>query len=188
MSLFYVTCLLFLCPFVGLCDSVDNTLYKRTYENANFPYWDAVWKYEDYWKANWNKFRQILSSLKGVISDGKMIGISRNLSMSNYVPNNNVSVGASNNNIQYRCTTGSSFNTYNYNTLTPGQKIKAIELWGETNGRNPRYFACAQGCTGECLDTPKKSSLVEDNEYVYITKKEYNKSGFPYAIFVNMSQ
>ena len=31
-------------------------LYKQTFENPNFPYWDAVWKYEDYWKNNWNKF------------------------------------------------------------------------------------------------------------------------------------
>ena len=161
-------------------------LYKETFENPNFPYWDAVWKYEDYWRANWNKFKGILSSVRGVISDNNMIGLSKNIIMSSFITG--AKAAADNNNVTYNCSTGSSYNTYNYNTLTPGQKQKAIELWGEVNGKNPRYFACAQGCRGHCSDRNGISALAGDNEYVYITKDSYNKEGFPYALLVNMSQ
>jgi hypothetical protein len=63
-------------------------LYKQTYENDNFPYWDSTWKYEDYWKSNWNKFSQVLSSVRGVTVDcgGGCLRFSTNVLMSKFLP------------------------------------------------------------------------------------------------------
>lgn len=62
-------------------------LYKQTFENPNFPYWDAVWKYEDYWKSNWNKFKSILLSVRGVAQSGRNLIFQKNLEMASYLPN-----------------------------------------------------------------------------------------------------
>jgi hypothetical protein len=92
-------------------------LYKQTFENPNFPYWDAVWKYEDYWKNNWNKFKRILLSVRGVSTSGNNLTFQKNMEMAYYLPN------------------------------------------------------------------PKTRGNV-----VVLTQEEYNKPGFPYAVFVNMAQ
>jgi hypothetical protein len=92
-------------------------LYKQTFENPNYPYWDAVWKYEDYWKRNWNKFKSMLLSVRGVSTSRNNLTFQKNMEMAYYLPN----------------------------PITRGN-------------------------------------------VVVLTQEEYNKSGFPYAVFVNMSQ
>ena len=71
----------------GELNVYNNRLYKQTYENANFPYWDLVWKYEDYWKANWNKFKSILLTVRGVARAGNNLIFQKNLQMASYLPN-----------------------------------------------------------------------------------------------------
>jgi hypothetical protein len=51
------------------------------------------------------------------------------------------------NDFWYKCTSGESYATYNSNTLTPSQKKKARDTYG---AREPTYYACNQGCKGEC--------------------------------------
>ena len=92
-------------------------LYKQTFENPNYPYWDAVWKYEDYWKRNWNKFKSMLLSVRGVSTSRNNLTFQKNMEMAYYLPN----------------------------PITRGN-------------------------------------------VVVLTQEEYNKAGFPYAVFVNMSQ
>lgn len=73
----------------GELNLYNNRLYKQTYENANFPYWDLVWKYEDYWKANWEKFKSILITVRGVQLGGfagNVLYFSKSLIMTQYLP------------------------------------------------------------------------------------------------------
>ena len=150
-------------------------LYKQTFENPNFPYWDAIWKYEDYWKTNWNKFKGILSSVRGVIADDKTIGLSKNIIMSSFIT--------------------SASPTPKCIPVPRIQKMKGdqrMRPWGRTYDQD--YYmgvakcktiplnSCNGGWGGRC----EQSS--PDKEYVYITKESYNKPGFPYALLVNMSQ
>lgn len=51
------------------------------------------------------------------------------------------------NDSKYKCSDGSTFATYNANTLTPEQKKKADELWP---GKPASYYACTQGCKKTC--------------------------------------
>lgn len=51
------------------------------------------------------------------------------------------------NDYKYTCSTGGSYATYNENTLTAAQKKKAEETWP---GQSAPYYACAQGCAGQC--------------------------------------
>ena len=159
-------------------------LYKQTFNNSNFPYWDAVWKYEDYWKANWNKFKSILSSVRGVISDDNMIGLSKNMFMSEYV------TGA---NLPTKC--------------IPNARIRKMKgdfrmrPWGRTYDTD--YHGAVTKCRNQTLLYPRSmwkyfcssgwgkgrcELSSQDNNYVYITKESYNKPGFPYALLVKMSQ
>ena len=52
-----------------------------------------------------------------------------------------------NNNYWYNCSSGGSYATYNASTLTPAQKSYANRKWP---GRKPPYYACVQGCAGNC--------------------------------------
>jgi len=108
-------------------------LYKQTYENPNFPYWDTIWKYEDYWKSNWDKFKSILLSVRGISDPGRVyfagdavredsLAFKKNLEMTSYLPSS----------------------------------VEEFDIAGQ--------------------------------DIMLLTREEYGKPGFPYAVFVNMAQ
>lgn len=70
----------------GELNVYKNRLYKKTFDNPNFPYWDSVWKYQDYWKSNWDKFKRILLKTKGIKTDGKNLLVDKKLYVAQYIP------------------------------------------------------------------------------------------------------
>ena len=154
-------------------------LYKQTFENPNFPYWDAVWKYEDYWKANWNKFKSILLSVRGVSNGDNYLTLSKNLEMSNYLPNTSARPQG---------------RIRRYGWTPPANKMPLKNCEGDCDARQcgpglkclQRGNQSVPGCSGSAPSG--WDFCIADGSAVYLTQQEYNKPGFPYAVFVNMAQ
>jgi len=58
------------------------------------------------------------------------------------------------NNYEYSCSSGSSFYTFNANTLTATQKASIAKRFPQ---QAPTYYACIQGCPGTCKKNNKNS-------------------------------
>jgi len=192
-------------------------LYKQTYENPNFPYWDAVWKYEDYWKANWNKFKSILLSVRGVSNGNNYLGISKNLEMASYLPNTNAR--PKENNISIKVGGRFGDNSATVNCSNTGVHTFTTSRAYSTSSNCEARDSCVVQLNNKCqarirmrdrcrsvrgnysfsnyIDAGNSTSKSGCNlttsgglsaNSVYLTQEEYNKPGFPYAVFINMSQ
>ena len=63
------------------------------------------------------------------------------------------------NNYTYTCSSGGSFAAYDARTLTEDQREKALYLW---SGKIANYYACVQGCGGDCNRTKNIGPLAVD--------------------------
>jgi len=192
-------------------------LYKQTFENPNFPYWDAVWKYEDYWKSNWNKFKSILLSVRGVSNGNNYLGISKNLEMASYLPNTNAR--PKENNISIKVGGRFGDNSATVNCSNTGVHTFTTSRAYSTSSNCEARDSCVVQLNNKCqarirmrdrcrsvrgnysfsnyIDAGNSTSKSGCNlttsgglsaNSVYLTQEEYNKPGFPYAVFINMSQ
>lgn len=158
------------------------SIYKVTYENANFPYWDMVWYYRETWRNNWETFSGILGSVTGVnvSRDGTYIAVAPSVSFYDYMNDSGRPAGTS----SKKCAA-------DFGTSIPccGQADRTYATNDKNAAVPPRdqcdaYYPI---CNDYVFDV--KMGYCGGNAAKSITKNDYMnymKGDFPYAFLVNM--